>query len=401
MGKNALAAAGLTSFFEFGSALVARLAETIPGGRALPIEFYILDLDSDGAWVVWPAECYGVFITRGLLWKIQKIGWHGMEAMRDGKHIPVKMNFFRELWGDLPDDDEYYIQFGTLIARIAFAFVIHHELAHAGLGHEGARFMSARGSGMSGLEMPLIADADYLDEFASVIDNLKASLRSQALETDADVHGFFYTRQLINDESELLRQRDIAPDSVWPYVCKALLRDAHCRQFMIFTGVAVGLLALLPNLEAERFGETVPTSHPPAPSRLLLMFHVVGSITRYGERFWENRSAAMSCAIVLISLFLRAEGHITMSTQPGSGHATDAVDATATAHEAASSKWQKWRHLAIVDAMFCELEVGQYWEELVAEMRTISPGLRKFARFPEYIRYGWYEAASDETTRAQ
>jgi hypothetical protein len=396
MGKNALRASGLGSFDEFGKALIERLAETIDGGRNTSFEFYILDTSSIGAWVVWPAECYGVFITRGLVRKIQEIGWHGVEAIRRGRHIPVKMNFFREVWGDLPDEDEYYREFGVLIARIAFAFIIHHELAHAGLGHEGVRFLSAR---KAGAEIASLVDENYWDEFSNAINASNQSLRAQALETDADVHGMLYTRRLINDEAEILQRRRIAYENVSSYVRKTLLRNADCRQFMIFAGVAVGIFALVSNLEVDRIDDTRPNSHPPAPSRLLLMFHVVGSITMYEGRFWELRSAAISCAIILISIYLHEQG---LSTEAPGIRARDSnspINTQVLPRDGNASKWESKRHLSIIDAVFRQDEIGDYWEELVREMRVISNSLRKYALFPAYMRYFWYETKEQRMRR--
>lgn len=389
MGKNALAAAGFTSFDGFAKALIQRLFETVPEERQLPVEFHVLDLNYDGAWVVWPEKCYGIFITKALLWKIQRIGWHGMEVMREGKHIPVKMNFFRELWGDLPDDDAYHIQFGILIARIAFAFIIHHELAHAGLGHEGSRFIISRPGAHDEIEPAHLA-SDYLDEFASASAGGKVAERSQAIETDADVHAMLYTRALINAEAELLNERNIQPESVGPYVWKNLLRNPDCRQLTIFTGVAVGLLALLPDLQSERFGDRPPTSHPPAPSRIFLMFHVVGSITRYKDRFWELRSAAMSCAISLVARFLRAEGMRVESRQKNDECVERKIESDTDERSRAAAKWGGLRHLTLVDAMFRTTEIGEYWETLVSDVRWLSSRLNGYARFPDELRYAWY-----------
>lgn len=401
MGKNALRASGLGSFDEFGKALIERLAETIDGEPKASFEFYILDISSIGAWVVWPAECYGIFITRGLVRKIQEIGWHGMDAIRKGRDIPVKMNFFREVWDDLPDEDEYYLEFGVLIARIAFAFIIHHELAHAGLGHEGARFLSA---GNTESEVPIIAslmDENYWDEFSNAANAANAShqsLRAQVLETDADVHGMLYTRRLINDEAEILQRGSITHEHVSSYVRKTLLRNSDCRQFMIFAGVAVGMFALVSNLEVERIGDTGPNSHPPAPSRLLLMFHVVGSITTYKGRFWELRSAAISCAIILISLYLHEQSLSTEAPEIRDRDSIGPVNSPVLPRDENASKWESMRHFAIIDALFRQDEVGDYWEELVYEMRVISSNLRKYALFAEYMRYSWFETNKERAT---
>lgn len=394
MGKNALANAQQTHFYEFGKMLVSRLGDTFPEGKKFPIEFNILDIEYEGAWVAWPAQCYGIFITKALVWKIQKICFHAPNAMQEGKEVQVELNFFRQLWDNLPDDEEHYHHFGTLIAHIAFSFIVHHELAHAGLGHEGIRISRGLSPVSSQSEENTGAEFDYLDELA-VASNFsvqaKDFAKSQALETDADVHGMFYTRRLLIDETKMLQEVKSINDDIQAVVWKTLLRDTKNLQLMLFIGVAVGLLSLLPDLEAEKFGGTNPTTHPPTPSRLLLMFHAIRCINVDDPHFAENQSAAISAAIILFDAFFQENGNVKCADMQGFRNHEPSKDEGGAAHK---PNWESLSHISIVDTLRRQKEVGSYWEELVSEIRSLSSSLDYYARFPDFMRYKWYTPAT-------
>jgi hypothetical protein len=384
LGKNALATKQQTDFHKFGRALALRAAQTFPEGKTLPIEFNILDLDFEGAWVVWTARCYGVFMTTALLWKIQRVCWHAAEYMRKGKTILVKMNFLRELWDVLPEDDVHFHHFGGLLAHIAFSFIVHHELAHAGLGHQGIVRPSCVIPDDTYGEWGHIAELPIAPASYSPKDNY---VRSQSLETDADVHALFYTRRLIADEAKMLDQAHMS--DVGRAVFTTLLRDTRSQQLMVFIGVAIGLLLLRPDLESGKFKADNIKTHPPLPSRLLLMFHVAGSITKYDANFYENRSAAISAAITLIGIFLKEENGLgiwrnAQDLEPSKFGSTEGES---------GSKWDSLSHISIVDAMQRLDEIGPYWEKLVFELRAMIPTLNHYARFPEFMCYSWYREA--------
>lgn len=396
MGARAVLAAQQDNFLKFGEALVSRFGDTFPEERRLPIEFAILDLEDEGAWVIWPAQCYGVLMTKGLLWKIQRISWEAQELLPVGFDAPVKKsNFLKQLWADLPQNEAHFYHFGSLIGHIAFSFIIHHELAHAGLGHEGLRYL--RSAAILESDDSPDSGGNFMDEFAGVsgaASDAGGRLTSQALETDADVHGMLYTRQFLRDEAEMLLQRSVASDEVMGTVWGALLRDTHCEQLMLFIGIAVGLLALLPDLEADRIDHTAERTHPPLPSRLLLVFHVAGSISGYRPSFWENRSAAITTAIGLIGAFQREEfGKRTKSR--GVSCVRYPGDEIETENDGAPNAiWRPLGHLSIVDAWLRQDELGPYWETLVSRLRTLSALLAPYARCPESLRYTWHRLAS-------
>lgn len=400
MGKRAVSLWEMDNFLKFGKALVSRLNETIPEDRRLPIEFEILDLEDDGAWVVWPAHCYCVLFTKALVWKIQRICWQASEVMRTGMTVPVKSsNFLSQLWGNLPKNEAHFYHFGSLISHIAFSFIVHHELAHAGLGHEALATTRGTAPGFLEAETDLDAVWGLWDEFAAAADTapqLGDFLIKQALETDADVHGMFYTRRLLLDEAEKFRSKPDYDNDIMGSVWKLLLRDSNCEQLMLFIGVTVGLLALLPNLEAGRVDESIKDrSHPPLPSRVLLVLHVAGWLSEYSPSFWENRSAAITTAIILINSFHREEygrgieRREINNTKPNG----DESDGSASENPVVE-KWRSLSHISIVDAWLRQDELGSYWETIVSQMRIISPKLIPYARFPEYLCYQWYRPAN-------
>jgi len=49
---------------------------------------------------------------------------------------PDDNNFVRQLWAEMPNANRDFQSYGEVLAQIAFDFIVHHELAHAGLGHE-------------------------------------------------------------------------------------------------------------------------------------------------------------------------------------------------------------------------------------------------------------------------
>lgn len=377
MGRNALNAALQHEAFQYGQALVARLVEAIPTSKQKEFEFQVLDLDQVNAWAVWAPACYGIFVTRGLVTKMQRICSYAPEFMRHGRHTPVRMNFLRDMWDGLPDDSAHYDAFATVLLHIALAFIVHHELAHAGLGHEGKVTSMNDGD----------PNADFIDE-ATMADAGRTlpsanRLRSQVLETDADVHALFYTRRLVLDEVEQFRTAENLP--VGPAVFIHLLRNKRFQQMTVFMGVALGALMLTSGLEDERFGTTVSTAHPPMPSRLLLMFHAASSLSGHDEVFAECRSAAITTAIALISKYLKEA----FGVDP---HKPDEKVDQTEGHR--RSKWEALRHVSVVDALFRIEEVSEYWETLVAKVREMKPALNQDARFPEMLRYEWYRSGS-------
>lgn len=400
LGERRAYAVQQNSFLELGRMLVSRFAAMIPKEKTRPILFEILDMDDVGAWVVWPDPCYGVLISKGLVRKLQRICWHSVEIFPAFDAPVKKSNFLAELWADLPRDEPHLYHFGSLIGHIAFAFIIHHELAHAGLGHQniGAVLRKEIGNIRSGG----VTDecSEFIDEFAGVLGQTfrsDASLTSQALETDADVHGAFYTRSLIHEEADLIHEGRGSDNKPMYDVWKTLLRDRDSEQLMLFIGISVGLLALLPNMEEDRIDiKKEGASHPPLPSRLLLVFHVIGSIDNYNSKYWENRSAAITTTIILMNLLQKTESGGTPAVRVASSDAADPngdeerTPALSQDSMTPREKWQTLSHLSIVDAMLRSNDLASYWEELVSRMRLLSPILGKSARLPDYLRYEWF-----------
>ncbi|WP_434620723.1 hypothetical protein [Azospirillum sp. B2RO_4] len=392
MGKNAILCCQQHHFFEFGKMLIARMNKALDGDKQIPFQFAILNLEEVGAWVVRSPECYGVLISKKLLWKIQRICYESWEAIPETFDMPVKRsNFLRDLWGDMPLDSDYLMHFSTLVGHVAFSFIVHHEVAHAGLGH--LKPIHRQGVNAE-VEADSLEDV-ILDEFAGVMSNKLDSgdyLLKQALETDADVHGMFYTRRLLREEAQSLR--GYRPNgNLMSHVWGKLLRDKDCEQLMLFMGVAVGLLALAPDLEADKFDISKLKTHPPIPSRLLLAFHVAGSIDGHAEKYWENRSAAITMAIISIARF-QGEGFRDPSanTRAKDNYISENNQELSVAEQ----KWRELSYISVIDASFRMSEIGSYWEDLVACLCNIAPDLSRGEGFPESLHYEWYRSRGQD-----
>jgi hypothetical protein len=115
--------------------LVTRLQQTMKDKKDM--QFAIIKDSQPGAWAIYAPLCYGIVITTGLILKMQAVCGCVIWLMHQSRAQPEGAdNFVSELWRGMPHGNEDCESFGGLLAHIAFAFVIHHELAHAGLGHD-------------------------------------------------------------------------------------------------------------------------------------------------------------------------------------------------------------------------------------------------------------------------
>jgi len=390
LGARAARALQMQDFVAFGKYLSHRFARGAANSTEVSVEFEILRIDSPGAWAIWPTNYYGVLMTTGLVRKVQRIGGIAEDALSSGLDAEVKNNFFRVLWGDLPRDQEHLGEFGALVAHIAFAFLVHHELAHIALGHDSLAHVRRNAQSIAAGVPAADQLLDYLDEFAGVlgrqstIDQIRFS---QALETDADVHAMLYTRRLINEEADAIRRRTTEVKHVKEsslLVWGELLRDTRSKQLMLLVGISVGLLALQKDLEGQAINKSFELTHPPLASRVLLAFHVAGSLTKFDDGYWEARSAAITTAIMLFGAYQKEESVGSEIIKPDTPHDPTLPD----------TKWQTMKHLPIVEAMLRFREFGAYWEELAAHVRKYSPALFKYSKFPGEMHIAWYTAGN-------
>ncbi|QCG89387.1 hypothetical protein [Azospirillum sp. TSH100] len=391
MGVNALITSQLIGYQKFGEALVSRIYDALDNDKRVPLQFAILDLEEVGAWVLRSPKCYGILITKKLVSKIVGICNEASEAMPDAlKPSDKRPNFLKLLWDDLPVAENYLMHFGNLIAYIAFTFIIHHELAHVGLGHLGS---ICRQGALAEDEADSQGNV-ILDELAGVVSERSVSgdaLSKQAFETDADVHGMFYTRSLLRDKAQQLRDNH-TNNGIMEHVWRTLLREHDQEQLMLFIGVAVAVLSLSPHLDSDKFETTKKRTHPPVPSRLLLAFHATGSIKGYTGKYWENRSAAIAVAIGAIARFngglpeKKPETDDNKSSNSRQGSNDNAIlDARS---------WRTLDNLSIIDASYRMQEIGEYWEDLVKCLREIAPKSLKNSIFPQMLLYNWYRPRS-------
>lgn len=399
MGGNALAAADQMSCDQFGKLLVARMMDTFKPGHQCPMEFAILDLDQVGAWIIWPEDYYGVLFSKGLVRQIQRVSQAAVKTLPDAISVPEKKrNFFRYMWGDLPTDEEHCSHFASLLGHIVIAFIVHHEIAHAVLGHQyagGLRSLSAVdcASGDATTDCP-----QFLEEFSRAIHGegpAGKDLNSHALETDADVHGMFFTRRLFLDEANDWRTGP-EPQTTQHKVWRTLVRDEISTQFMLYIGLAVGLLVLTTDFTGDHIENGFGPTHPPQPSRVLIDFHVLGSLSKYDSLHYESVSAAITAALVFFNEERRERsGHGILKAASG----CTSIGDDSGQEKDGSDRWGKFRHIGLVDTWRREEELSSYWESLVEKLRLLAPMLASRSPFSKGFRYQWYLPANTGALR--
>ena len=191
LGKTGIYSAEQHEFFRLGELLVARLEKVIARDNPRaekPIQFAIVNSPELGAWAFWASRCYGILITQGLIKNMQSVCGQADRLMAGAMATPQgEDNFLRGLWSEMPGGNSDFSSFGSLLAQIAFDFIVHHELAHAGLGHEWV-MATARASGdiLTSSDEERIWVLNEFSAIASASGDRSSSSWSQALEADAD-----------------------------------------------------------------------------------------------------------------------------------------------------------------------------------------------------------------------
>ncbi|WP_155635263.1 hypothetical protein [Burkholderia cepacia] len=385
LGRRATTLAEQEEFHQLGEILVKRMFLAME--HAKPIEFHLLDRAESGAWVIWPAQCYGVLLTRGLVQNIQVVCGQAERllgsALRDGQ----ARNFLSDLWGKLPNDKDHRTAFGGLLAQVAFAFVVHHELAHAGLGHEGAVKAAYTRSAAKLDDHALFDGLDILDEWAAAAAEHDLSperrIRSQALEADADVNGLIYTRQFMLDQAREFQGRTVACDDSMGVVWKALLNSGANRGLVVCIGVTIGLLSLLPDFALKELGNLDVSTHPPIPARILTLLHIDRQLdTENSGR--DNMTNAILIAAALIDMV------ISMERLNAEGSGALAASNLPTENAPASSLDRALERISIPESVSRFDDIGAHMKALALEMKSLERTTSQYCRFPHWMRFAWY-----------
>jgi hypothetical protein len=368
LGVNGTFTAEQHEFDALGKTLVSRLQKTTKPSKDM--QFAILDVAQPGAWALYASQCYGIVITTGLIHNFQTVCAQADRMIR-GSLVRAEgaPNFVADLWEGLAQEQALYDSFGGLLAHIAFAFIIHHELAHAGLGHEGVWFLGAAAPGGEGAEQE--EPVRFIDEFSSGAaatggDRVRSA--SQALEADADLNGLRYTVQFMDKQAERFAKPDLEADGSMGIVWKHFLTSPDRKWFVILTGVAIGLYCLVSDPGDATLGELAGTTHPPLPARVLALLHA-GSQLQAGQAGIKplDISEVLLFTAGLLGLLrqARGDGNVTLD---------NLLDG-----------------LRINEAVQRFDEIGAYFTSLARRMAELDPKRQHLRRFPDYMCWEWYK----------
>lgn len=249
-----------------------RTARALEGNQILTV---VTDKEQSNAWAFRDGISSGVHIVvvyRGMIQRIQQLAKAVHNATLQLLHHRETPPDFIALWGPLPRDSAHAVGFAQFLAHVAFVLLVNHELAHIVIGHGYC-------AGATGESAPI----DEGEELGATSDVLAAvqgrvtgnALRSQAFETDADMHALLWTDDYLlsfNPDSPFLDTLDGATKDV--HLELAQREDA--RRFVLIAASWVMFCALggaLPTDEALSIG-----THPPLGMRLMSMLHNESSI---------------------------------------------------------------------------------------------------------------------------
>lgn len=248
-----------------------RAARALPGNRIFTV---VTSKKQSGAWAFRDGLSPGrhvIVVTRGMVERIQQLAQAAHNATLDllyGRKLPPD---FTALWGPLPRDSVHAVGFAQFLAHVAFVLLINHELAHIVVGH--AYYAGATDEPIDEGE-ELSAAGDF--PAAVQARNPEVRLRSQAFETDADMHALLWTDEYLlsfNPDSQLLDALDEATKAVH----LELGQREDARRFVLITASWMMFCALggtLPTPEALSMG-----SHPPLGVRLMSILHHESAIS--------------------------------------------------------------------------------------------------------------------------
>lgn len=133
----AASASGFSKSKALGQFLCNRLARSEHFEKH-PVLFELLAWDTSNAFAVWPSKCDGVLVTSGLL---TRLGNTSSEAPNVLKQLlrTDPSGFFAHSWTAAGRTEAQVPAIAGIVERIGLAFLVHHEIAHVGLGHECTR----------------------------------------------------------------------------------------------------------------------------------------------------------------------------------------------------------------------------------------------------------------------
>ncbi|OEZ88798.1 hypothetical protein JAB8_29980 [Janthinobacterium sp. HH106] len=370
LGRTGTVAAEQHEFDELGVKLITRLQETMKYKKDM--QFAIMKDSQPGAWAIYAPLCYGIVITTGLILNMQTVCGCVVWLMQQSRAQPEgEDNFVAELWRGMPHENDDYESFGGLLAHIAFAFVMHHELAHAGLGHdsidgEAKVKRSAPNYKADQTKIQVIHESSIAAK-ANADNQPAQSPVNQALEADADMNGLRYTIQFMEHQATRFENLNVDATDKMGLVWKHMLTNTERRWFAILAGVGIGLYCLISNLDNVKMGELSDQTHPPIPARVMAILVV-------GSHLYERQNGHKLEGLSNVLLFVA--GLLGLSFTVNNKYKTldDLLDG-----------------LRINDGVNRLEEIGAHFGKLAKMRSTLDRRLRLHRRFPDYLCWAWFE----------
>lgn len=303
---------------ELGAELVWRVHRS-QRFKTSPV-FAILNLPARNAYaVVTDGGVPAVLPTAGLLEQMGEIQRHAAIALKAHlePNIPVHERL-KQLWGDLPDDEEHRKAFGALLMTTAYAFLVHHEVGHLTRGHQrvwrgkvapAAETEISTALGVTQGSLAGITDGDDgLQEAAYRPGAGDASHHNQVLEVDADAQAMFLTYGFLKDLAgsllpnqvgELHDDVDGDPDAAaYTAVFRALLQNTEGLRLVLVAGACAGLLTLVADDAVEEIAALGRPSHPHIAERLVAAIVAEADVSSAGSQLMTD---GLWLALVVIS----------------------------------------------------------------------------------------------------
>lgn len=374
LGESSVRAAQQDQFLLLGQSMVLRMEKCIADNNpnfAKPIEFAIIRSNTLGAWAFWASKCYGIVVTQGLIENIQAVCGQVDRLMKVAMTGPSDDdNFVRQLWAEMPNANRDFQSYGEVLAQIAFDFIVHHELAHAGLGHEWVMSTAPASE-----ELQLLSDEERtwsIDEVsigAMPSGGGRFEVWRQALEADADLNGLRYTIEYLEMQAKMFEAKGKLGDDHRDIVWETVLTNPKLRWFAVLAGASIGLAALLSNPRSE-LGDLASSTHPPLPARILMVLEV-------GVQLQKRAMPANPIIASEVLLFASGLFGFLHSARDGKIKSLDTL----------------LNEFNLPEAVQRYEEVGQHFASLAQEMSTLAATRDHLRRFPDFLRWEWYCSA--------
>lgn len=378
LGKTSVLSAQQQQFLLLGQRMASRMEKCIADNNpnfAKPIEFAIIRSNALGAWAFWASKCYGIVVTQGLIENIQAVCGQVDRLMRVAMDSPADdNNFVRQLWTEMPNANRDFQSYGEVLAQVAFDFIVHHELAHAGLGHE---WVMATASASA--ELQRLSDEERtwsIDEVslaAMPSGGRKFGAWNQALEADADLNGLRYTIQYLEMQAEIFAAKGRIGDDHRDIVWETVLTNPKLRWFAVLAGSSIGLAALLSTPQKE-LGDLALSTHPPLPARILMVLHA-------GVQLQKLAMPTDPIIASEVLLFVSGLFGFLHSAREGKIKSLDVL----------------LSHFNLPEAVERYEEIGQHFTSLAQEMNALAATRDHLRRFPDFLRWEWYSSPTPKS----